>query len=237
MLLNLIPGVTSSPRARASLSNAGGSGRSADTSRSAPSSTFACRVSAPFTRSAKKPTVPTLATASTSAAISTRSSPARQSRDSMRNARRTVAIIRLDLLDACARCSRRHALVADELARGERETATAARRELRVVRDQNECRAVLAVQPEHELRDRDPLLLAAGKLLRIMRRTLGQPDTVEPRPRARCCIGRTGKLERQHHVFKRRQRRQQLERLEHEAEQLPAQCSTRILVERGEPML
>ena len=50
--------------------------------------------------------------------------------------------------------------------------------------------------------------------------------------RARRCIGRAGELERQHDVLQRRQRRQQLERLEHEAEQPLAQRGAAVLVER-----
>ncbi|MBK7591791.1 MAG: hypothetical protein IPI27_10950 [Betaproteobacteria bacterium] len=92
MLLNFSAGLEASPRRAASAANSGGSGRSPEISTSAPSSRLAWRVSAPLTRSAKKPTVPTLATASTSANSSTRSSPARQSRSSIRRASRSVFI-------------------------------------------------------------------------------------------------------------------------------------------------
>ncbi len=191
-----------------------------------------------------------LATASTIAAISTVSSPARQSRDSIRNASRSVPID----VDG--------ALVADEPARGQRQPPRAARRETGVVRDEEQRRAALAIQPEHEVGDfdagrvveiarrlvghqqlrlageragdRDALLLAAGELLRIVRRALREPDAREPLLRLRRRVGRAGELERQHHVLERRQRRQQLKRLEDEAEQPLAQRRARILVQSGE---
>ena len=195
MLLKRTRRVTS-PRRRASSANDSGSGRSPEMSTSAPSSRFAWRVSAVFTRSAKKPTVPTLATASTIAAISTSSSPARQSRNSIRSASLNVGM----------RSARR--LVADEAAGGERHPARATRREPHVVRDEQQRRAVLAIEAEHEIgdfgagrvvevagglvgqqqlrlareraRDRDPLLLAAGQLLRIMRAATREADAIEP---------------------------------------------------------
>src|SRR5258706_15925527 len=63
---------------------AAGTGWSAITTRSPPSSSFACRSSAACTRSAKNPTVVTLATAMKSASNNTRSSPPDQLRRSMR---------------------------------------------------------------------------------------------------------------------------------------------------------
>ncbi len=174
---------------------------------SAPSSRFACVVSAPFTRSAKKPTVPTLPTASTSAATSTRNSPARQSRRSRRSASRSVFM--RSGRDATRRRTSRPA--------DSESLRAAARRERRVVRDQHERGAVLAIETEHEIgdldarravevarrlvghqqlriareraRDRDALLLAARQLPRIMRGALGEADAVEPDARARLRIG------------------------------------------------
>src|SRR5512139_3476044 len=194
MLLNLSAGVAASPRARASSANVAGSGRSAEINTSAPSRRFACRVSAPFTRSEKNPTVPTLATASTSAATSTVSSPARQSRESIRSASRNVvtgALLApraiLPRREASDRAGRRpshscghHLLVADELPRREREPAPAARRERRLVRDQHERRPVLPVEPEHELRDLD-----ARRAVEIAGRFVGHQELRLARERAR----------------------------------------------------
>ncbi len=224
MLLNLSTGVAARPRLRASAANVSGSGRSPEIMTSAPSSRFACRVSAVLTRSAKNATVPTLATASTSAAISTVSSPARQSRESIRRARPKVLTCRSVAAQRriAARRGRRlarikphRALVADEPARGERQPPRAARRERDVVRDEDQRRAALAVEPEHQVRDfdagggvevagrlvgqqqlrlagerardRDALLLAARQLLRVVGRAPREPDAVEParRPRRR----------------------------------------------------
>ena len=51
--------------------------------------------------------------------------------------------------------------------------------------------------------------------------------------RAAAASSGAGELERQHHVLERGQRRQQLERLEHEAEQALAHRGARVLVERS----
>ena len=80
--------IASPPRPAAS-AKAGGTGWSAITTRSPPSSSLACASSAPCTRSAKKPTVVTLATAMKSAAASTLASPAWALRRSMRIAMAT----------------------------------------------------------------------------------------------------------------------------------------------------
>ena len=145
MLLNLNTGVETRPRAAASAANMPGNGRSPEIRTSAPSNRFACLRSAPLTRSAKNPTVPMLATASTIAAIRMVSSPARQSRVSMRQASRSVFISR--------RSRRRDAVVADEAAGGERKPARAATGERGVMRDEQQRRAVLVIEAEHEIDD------------------------------------------------------------------------------------
>src|SRR5262249_16134874 len=68
-------------------------------------------------------------------------------------------------------------------------------------------------------RNRDTLLLATRQLLWIVRRTLRETDAAKPFGRSSRGIGRTSKLEWQHHIFERRQRRQQLKRLEDEAQE------------------
>ncbi len=126
------------------------------------------------------------------------------------------------------------------------------------MRDEHERRAALAIEPKHQLRhlqpariveiagglvghqqlrlagegagDRHALLLAAGKLLRIMRPPPGEADAVEPVRSLRHRIGGARELERQHHVLERGQRRQELERLEYEPEQPLPQRRTLILV-------
>ncbi len=124
MLLNLSTGVKARPRLPASAAKVSGNGRSPEISTSAPSSRFACRDSAPFTRSAKKPTVPMLATASTIATISTVSSPARQSRESMRKASRSVFIRRFTV----PRCARRRRAGRRRATAGARSAARGRRR-------------------------------------------------------------------------------------------------------------
>jgi hypothetical protein len=127
------------------------------------------------------------------------------------------------------------------------------------VRDQHERGAVLVIETEHEVgdlgarcaievarrlvghqelgiarecaRDRDPLLLAARQLPRIMRGALAEADAIEPDARTRLGVGRTGELERQHDVLQRGQRRQELERLEHESEETLSQRCACVLVE------
>ena len=75
----------------------------------------------------------------------------------------------------------RLAFVADELARREREPARAARREIRVVRDQQQRRAALAIQPEHQVGDLD-----AGRVVEIAGRLVGhQQLAARRRTRAR----------------------------------------------------
>ena len=145
-------------------------------------------------------------TASTSAAISTVSSPARQSRDSIRSASCSVCMRSASAGIAASSPTSRPA--ASESA------PRAARREPRVVRDEQQRRAALAIQAEHQIgdldagrvveiagrlvghqqlrlageraRDRDALLLAARQLLRIMRASAarGRRDRATRRARA-----------------------------------------------------
>ena len=131
-----------------------------------------------------------------------------------------------------------------------------------VVRDEQERRAALAIEPEHEVddfhaggvvevagrlvghqqlglagegaRDGDPLLFAARELLRVVRRALRESDAREPVPRLRRGIRRAGELQREHHVLERGQRREQLERLEDETEQALPHRGARVLVEAGQ---
>ena len=142
--------------------------------------------------------------------------------------------------------------------------SAAARRKLRIVRDEQQRRAALAIQAKHHVghfgsgrgieitgrlvghehlrlaaeraRDRDALLLAAGELLWIVRQACREPDAREPLAGAPGSVVGAGKLERQHDVFQRSERRQQLERLEHEAEPASPQRRARVLgqaIERG----
>src|SRR4029078_6403510 len=100
-----------------------------------------------------------LATASTIAAIRMVSSPARQSRISMREASRSVFI--------GTRSRRRDAVVADQTSRTEREPARAATSERGVMRHEQQRRAVLVIEAEHEIDDIGPLcdVEIAGRLV------------------------------------------------------------------------
>ncbi len=81
---------------------------------------------------------------------------------------------------------------------------------------------------------RDALLLAAGKVLGIVVQPLAQAHARKDLPCLAFGIGAIGELERQHDVLERSQRREKLERLEHEAEQATAQRRALILVQREE---
>src|SRR5581483_6443758 len=146
------------------------------------------------TRSVKKATLVTPATAIAIASARMRSSPARQSRASMRSAS----------LMRCASC---------DPPRREPDLARAAAGDRLVVRHEDQRRAALGVQREHELdhrgagrrvevagrlvgeeqlrlgdegaRERDALLLAAREVLRIMAQALAETDASEHRARER----------------------------------------------------
>jgi acyl-CoA thioesterase-1 len=128
---------------------------------------------------------------------------------------------------------------------------------------QHQRRAVLAVEVEQQIRhrlaglaieiagrfvgeqqlgragegacDRDALLLAAGQLARVVLEAMAQPDLVQRLERALARSLDTADLERQHHVFQRAEARQQVKRLEHEADPGPAQPRPTILVEIVQP--
>ena len=79
---------------------------------------------------------------------------------------------------------------------------------------------------------RHALLLAAGELARIVARAVLEAHA---RQRFHCAVARIAparELERQHHVFERGQRRDQVERLEHEADALGAQARAAVFVQR-----
>jgi len=81
-------------------------------------------------------------------------------------------------------------------------------------------------------RNRDALLLAAGKLPRIMPEAMPEPD---PRQRSlgqREGIAMPGQFERDRDVLARRHRRQQVETLEYDPDMVPAQPRQPVLVER-----
>ena len=82
-------------------------------------------------------------------------------------------------------------------------------------------------------RQRDALLLAAGKLRRIVVRAAGQSDLLEqllgPRPR----VGDAGDLHRHRDVLVGGQRRDQVKELEDEADLFAAQLRQRVLAERA----
>src|SRR5688572_20795451 len=235
-----------SPSARALCVKAGGTGWSAMTTRSPPSSSFACRSSAACTRSAKNPTVVTLATAMKSASSSTRSSPADQLRRSI-----VIAIENLFM-----------SVLVRDFTRADVQPPLAALGELHIVRDEDERRAALAVHLEEKIdhvlagggievpgglvgeeelgfghegaRDGHTLLLAAGELARIVSEAFAQAHALEHLARAARRVRSAKELERQHHVLERGERGQELERLEHEAHHAAAKLRAPVLVEREE---
>src|SRR5207244_2824347 len=83
-------------------------------------------------------------------------------------------------------------------------------------------------------RNGDALLLAAGKLLRIVMPAPFQADALEPLPGYLVGVWIAGELQRKHDVLQCGQRRQELKRLEHETEQTLPQRGARILVETAE---
>ena len=76
------------------------------------------------------------------------------------------------------------------------------------------------------------LLLPAGQMLGIVLQPARQSDPVQPLARHLARIVRSREFQRQHHVFERGQRRQQLKGLEHEADRVAAQRGAFILVQR-----
>ncbi len=78
---------------------------------------------------------------------------------------------------------------------------------------------------------RHALLLAARELPRIMADARGEPDAREHLVRALAGVGSAAQFERQHDVFESRQRRHQVEGLEHEAHLFRPQPRATVLVE------
>src|SRR5258706_1525704 len=245
MLTKLMLSAPRKPRLAISPRNSGAQAWSAVISTSAPSTWCASRVSACRTRSAKKETLATPPTASTSASASTRSSPARQSRTSIRRARRRIALA-----------------LAVDAAGDEPDLAGAAGGDRVVVGHEHERGVRFRVHLEHEVdharagrgveiagrlvgkeelrlgdegaRKRHALLLAAGQRLGVMPQPLGEAHAREHFRRAVRRAPFARELQGQHHVLQRVQRRQQLERLEHEAEEARAQRRAPVLVEPEE---
>lgn len=118
--------------------------------------------------------------------------------------------------------------------------------ELFIVRHQDQGRALLTLQGEHQFgdvragspiqisgrfireqqggiagkgpRQRDPLLFATGKLSGKVRHALAQTDPFQPFLCPRPGLRVSGQFQRQAHVFQRGQCRQKLKRLKHEAD-------------------
>ena len=80
-------------------------------------------------------------------------------------------------------------------------------------------------------RQRDALLLAAGELGGVVVAALAEADALEQGARARRAAAPAGELERQQDVLERGQVRQQLERLEDEADLPPPQPRQGVLGE------
>ena len=79
--------------------------------------------------------------------------------------------------------------------------------------------------------ERDALLLAAGQLRRIMMQAIAEPDGRQFLRRALRCVGIAGELQRHRDVFQRRHGRDQMKRLEHDADLAAAEAGQRVLVE------
>ena len=69
--------------------------------------------------------------------------------------------------------------------------------------------------------DRDALLLAAGKLPRIMPQAMPEPDPPQRRLGHRERIALSGQFERDRDILARRHRRQQVKALEHDPDMMP----------------
>ena len=79
--------------------------------------------------------------------------------------------------------------------------------------------------------DRHALLLAAGQLGRVVSAARGQADRFQRVARALAGGTAAFQFQRQHHVFLGGQRGQQVERLEHETDQPPAQIGAGLFVQ------
>jgi hypothetical protein len=80
-------------------------------------------------------------------------------------------------------------------------------------------------------RQRDPLLLTTRELTRQVMPAVRQADRRQQRLRPRARVAVAAQLERHRDVLLRGQRRDQVERLEHEAERAAAQAGQRVLAE------
>ena len=79
---------------------------------------------------------------------------------------------------------------------------------------------------------RHALLLAAGELARVVAGAMFEAHAPQRFRGGRARVAPARELQRQHHVFERRERRHQVEGLEHEADAFGAQARAAIFVER-----
>src|ERR1700722_3354489 len=90
-------------------------------------------------------------------------------------------------------------------------------------------------RPRHECPGKcHTLLLATGELARIMAGATLQTDTLQRLERGATGIGPSRELERQHDILQRCQRRNEVERLEDEADTLRPQARPAVLIELSE---
>ncbi len=82
--------------------------------------------------------------------------------------------------------------------------------------------------------DRDALLLAAGELRRVVMAAAREPDFTQKRRRARGGAWTAGDLDRDEDVFKRGQRRQQMEELKDKPDLRAAKPCECVLAEAGD---
>ncbi len=80
--------------------------------------------------------------------------------------------------------------------------------------------------------ERHALLLAAGELPGQMGQPMRQPDRTQRRPRPVRGVADPGKLQRHRDILQRGHGRDQVERLEHDADRLAPQPRQRVLVHR-----
>ena len=137
----------------------------------------------------------------------------------------------------------------------------AARRERRIVRDEDEGRGALAMTLEQRsmicvpgilveiagrlvgdedgrtgrqrARQRHALLLAAGQLRRIMRKPLAEADRLEFTPGALEGIRHPRQFKRHRDILDRRHGRDEVERLEHDPHIAAAEAGKRVFIESG----
>src|SRR5438034_664070 len=228
-----------------------GTARGARTSTSPPRSVFASRASVSFSSTARLPTLTRDSTpsATQTSTVRTWRQPARVSRAAIASAKRITSQV----------ADGGWLFRPDDAAVAQRDPPVGVRGECRVVRDEHERAAPLAVECEEELddrgtrrrvevarrlvgeqqrrcprdraRQRHALLLTARELHGIVMTALAESDLVQQGERARAHVRRTGELEGDRDVLGGGERRDQVVRLEDEADAVAPEPRERVFAE------